>query len=84
MEGYETTIDGFTVTNKHTPDIIYTITYVLNGGVFGGSMRISIVCPGAFLYMIRYVEVLCLSVDLGPSAGLWHTETPCLKAESGA
>ena len=51
MEGYETTIDGFTVTNKHTPDIIYTITYVLNGGVFGGSTADQHSLPGGlFVY----------------------------------
>ena len=28
---------GFTVTNTHTPAVMYTITYKLNGGIFAGS-----------------------------------------------
>ena len=30
-------VKGFTVTNSHTPVRLYTITYKLNGGTFGGS-----------------------------------------------
>ncbi|MEE3382635.1 MAG: Cna B-type domain-containing protein, partial [Anaerovoracaceae bacterium] len=38
VEGYETEIDGFNVTNTHKPETrYYTITYKLNGGSFNGS-----------------------------------------------
>ena len=36
VEGYETTVDGLTVTNKVNAPKEYTITYKLNGGEFGG------------------------------------------------